>query len=112
MARTPTNGTQANLADFMKQFESLKADLAERSETAAEIGSTQKELLKANALSSASAIRARGEATVAELSASARKAASEAASEAEARVRENPAAAVGIATFIGFLIGLFMSRRK
>ncbi|MGZ9811482.1 DUF883 family protein [Pseudoroseicyclus sp. H15] len=112
MARGTTNGTQANLNEFMKQFESLKADLAELSETAAEIGSAQKEMLKANATGTASAIRARGEATVAELSASARRAASEVATEAEAKVRENPAAAVGIATFIGFLIGLFMTRRR
>ncbi|NDV01453.1 DUF883 family protein [Pseudoroseicyclus tamaricis] len=115
MARaTSSNATndEPSMSDFMKQFDALKADLAQLSEAAAEIGAQQKEMLKVNASSNVAALRQRGEATVTELTAAARRAAGEAATEAEAKVRENPAAAIGLATFFGFLVGLILSRRN
>ncbi|WP_373356352.1 YqjD family protein [Pseudoroseicyclus sp. CXY001] len=106
------NGVEATLADFMKQFETLKEDLAELSQQAAEIGATQKKLLRSNAVQGAEVIRSRSEAAVAELSSAARRAAEGAAETATTQVRENPAAAIGLATGIGFLVGLVLSRRK
>lgn len=108
-ATTANGKAKSNLSseDLESQIAALKADVAALTGTLKGMGVQQGEALKASAMDSASALRKRGEETAAEV----QKTAQEYYATAETRVRDNPAAAVGIAAGVGFLAGLILNRR-
>ncbi|NIY78386.1 MAG: DUF883 domain-containing protein [Rhodobacteraceae bacterium] len=109
MARAQTNGTvEETSADLSAQIATLKADVAELTNTLADYGRAQKAQLGATAEDSFEAAKQKG----VETADYARQQARDAYAGAEKTVRENPAASVGIAAGVGFLVGLLASRRS
>lgn len=118
MAQASTNGNSAKAAEetskgktdtaaIQAQLETLQKDVAELTRVLAEYGKTQKDNASAQAKAQAEKLRSQAEDTYAQAEAQARAA----YTQAESAVRENPASAMAIATGIGFLVGLVMSRR-
>jgi ElaB/YqjD/DUF883 family membrane-anchored ribosome-binding protein len=110
MARTATpttNGKDVGQADLNAQIEALKNDIAGLSHTIAELSKAQKNELVASAKGQAQALKTRGDAALQD----AQAATQDAYAQAEQAVKDNPAAAVGIATGIGFLVGLIAGRK-
>ena len=109
MARADTNGTTTAAAynDLEKQIATLKGDIAKLTETVGTYGRAQGRELKSTAAATAELARAKGQ----EAAAVAQEQATAAYHATEDKVRENPAAAVGIAAGFGFLVGLIASRR-
>ncbi|WP_417261707.1 DUF883 family protein [Celeribacter sp.] len=109
MARAQTNGAvEQTSADLSAQIETLKADVAELTKVMGDYGRAQKAQLGATAEESFEAAKQKG----AETADYARKQARDAYAGAEKTVRANPAASVGIAAGVGFLVGLLASRRS
>ncbi|MBT9386505.1 DUF883 family protein [Pseudooceanicola sp. CBS1P-1] len=92
---------------IQEQLEILRKDVATLTQTLGEYGKAQKEAAAASARSKAEQLRSDAEAGLHEAEERARRA----YAGAEAKVQENPGAALAIAGGVGFLIGLFMSRR-
>ncbi len=109
MARAETNGskTEPTTADLQNELQALKRDIANLGATLGEYGRARGEHLKTAAKDQAEFLRAKGEEGVTY----AQQSASSAYHQAEDSVRENPAAAVGIAAAIGFMVGLLAGRR-
>lgn len=109
MARTQTNGSvEQTSADLSAQIETLKADVAELTKVMGDYGRAQKAQLGATAEDSFEAAKQKG----AETAEYARQQARDAYAGAEKTVRANPAASVGIAAGVGFLVGLLATRRS
>jgi ElaB/YqjD/DUF883 family membrane-anchored ribosome-binding protein len=107
MARAMTNGKTADAEDLHAQIAALKSDLSALSNTIADMGTARKDQIKASATDAANHLQAQGKAVMQD----AQVAAGQAAEKAQQSVRENPAAAVGIATGLGFVLG-FLTARK
>lgn len=111
MARAQSDGTRTAVeqssAELSAQIESLKADVAELTSTLADYGRAQKAQLGAAAEDKYETAKKVG----AETAEQAREKARDAYAGAEKAVRANPAASVGIAAGVGFLVGLMTSRR-
>ncbi|WP_066707617.1 DUF883 family protein [Celeribacter ethanolicus] len=108
MARVQTNdAVEQTSADLSAQLETLKADVAALTSTLADYGRAQKEQIGATAEETYEAAKKKG----AETAQHARKQARDAYTGAEQAVRANPAASVGIAAGVGFLVGLLTARR-
>jgi len=110
MARATTNGSQssASYEDLEKQIAVLKKDIAKLTETVGEYGRARSNDLRGAAYEQAAHLRAQGEKAVS----AAQAKLDEQYRATEAKVRENPAAAVGIAAGIGFIVGLLTSSRR
>lgn len=107
MARAMTNGTTSNAEDLHAQIAALKSDLSALSNTIADMGTARKDQIKASAADAATQLQAQGKAVMQDAQAMA----GQAAEKAQQSVRDNPAAAVGIATGLGFVLG-FLTARK
>ncbi len=105
MARA--SDSEPTTADLQAELVALKKDIASLGATLGEYGKARGEEFAHAASERAQYLRARGEEGVAH----ARDSATKAYRQAEDSVRENPATAVGIAAALGFLVGLFASRR-
>ena len=93
--------------DVSRQVAILREDIAALTAAVAEYGKAQGNLLKESASNRAASVANYGAETAQAVKARAEKT----YSDTEEAVRANPAAAVGIATGIGFLIGLITARR-
>lgn len=109
MARAETNGSKSDpsTAELQHQLDALRQDIANLGTALGEYGRAQGQHLKSAATDQAQFLRAKGEEGVAR----AQKSATDAYQNAENSVRENPAAAVGIAAALGFVVGLVAGRR-
>jgi len=109
MARVASNGSKSEptTADLQHELEALKQDIANLGATLGEFTRAKGENLKSAAKEQAQHLRSKGEESIAH----AQKSAAQAYHHAEDSVRENPAAAVGIAAAIGFMVGLLAGRR-
>ncbi len=109
-ASTKANAEKPNAPsyeDITEQLETLRGDIAALTRTVADIGLAKKDELTGAATESAAKMRAKGRETMDHAQSSARDAA-EATSQ---KIQDNPAAAVGIATGIGFLLGVIFARK-
>ena len=88
------------IEDLSAQIETLKNDIATLTGSLSNYGKATTEEAKQKAKE-----------TISDLGAAGREKAHDAQSQAEEFIRTQPATALGIATGIGFLIGLLMSRR-
>ena len=107
MARATTNGKTDPQADLQAQITALKTDIASLAGTIKDMGAAQKDHLVAAASNKSEALRAKGEAALHD----AQQTAGKVINEAETKVRDNPAAAVGIAAGLGFVVGLVAGRK-
>ncbi|MGO4909622.1 YqjD family protein [Pseudorhodobacter sp. W20_MBD10_FR17] len=107
MAQVEKSNVAELNTDLSKQVAVLREDIANLTSIVAEYSKAQSAQLKSKVEEKA--------ADLAETGASAAQAAKATAkvaySDAEDSIRENPAAAVGIAAGLGFLVGLLTSRR-
>lgn len=106
MAQTAKSNVEELNVDVAKQMAILRDDIANLTATVAEYGKAQGVALKATAAQKAADVAESGAQTAQSLKTAAEKT----YASTEDAVRENPAAAVGIAAGIGFLVGL-MARR-
>ena len=90
------SGSDPTVEDLSKQLDELKADVAKLVETLAAMGRAQGEHVADDLRARAEKMRAQGSAS---------------AAEAELMARERPAAAMGVAAGVGFLLGLILARR-
>lgn len=106
-----TQASKSNVAelntDLSQQIAALKDDIANLTATVAEYGRAQGTELKSAATQKAAGVAMSGVATANGVKASAEKT----FADTEEAVRANPAAAVGIAAGIGFLVGMLTARR-
>lgn len=93
--------------DVSKQVQILREDVAKLTETMAEYGKARGLAMKEDAVAKASNVAASGK----DAAKVAQHKAQDAYAGAEDAVRHNPAAAVGIAAGIGFLVGMIATRR-
>lgn len=93
--------------DVTLQMMVLREDIAQLTATVAEYGKAQGLQLKSAASQTAADLAQSGTETAAAV----KQKAQVAYSDAENTVRENPAAAVGIAAGLGFLVGMLATRR-
>ena len=107
MARAAASNKTDTVEDLHEQIAILKSDIAALTGTVKDLGIEKKETLTAAASAGAEVLRLKGQAALHD----AQKTASKAAEQAETVVRENPAAAVGIAAGVGFLVGMFAGRK-
>ncbi len=109
MAQTKTNGTtaKAELNQLSDQIETLKSDIAAITKTLADLGKTTKDAAVTGAKAKATELRDTGEQQMR----AAQARAEDYGHQAAEAVRNQPAAAVGIAAGLGFLIG-FLTARK
>ncbi|GGE20037.1 hypothetical protein GCM10011360_05950 [Primorskyibacter flagellatus] len=112
MARTETaNGstaaTKPTSDDLREQIAVLQADVAKLTRTMGDFGRAQGEQAKAAATRTAEDLRLRADHLRQDAEAQLRTG----YAQAETAVRDNPAAAVGLAAGIGFVLGLLSSRR-
>ncbi|SFN62994.1 Membrane-anchored ribosome-binding protein, inhibits growth in stationary phase, ElaB/YqjD/DUF883 family [Roseovarius lutimaris] len=103
-AATPSDAETRELSD---QIAALKADLAQISQTLVDMGETRREAAVNSATKKASELREQGEQHLQHAQAKVE----DLTSQTTDAVRNQPAAAVGIAVGIGFLLG-FLSGRK
>lgn len=101
------NAADKKANELSDQLETLRADIAGLKSTMAEYGRAQGTHLRAVASEKVNEAAAKGAAKADEL----RDAANKTYADTEDAVRQNPAAAVGIAAGLGFVVGLLMSRR-
>ena len=102
-----TSGT-ATTEDLQRQISALKTDIQNLARTLGDYGKARGAELKNSATAHAEHARAQGEAQLNALQAQARRA----GQDAENMIREQPAAAVGIAAGIGFILGFLFSSRR
>lgn len=113
-SKSPTNGTpkssayEKSMKDLETEMSVLRSDIADISESLKNLGRAGAHDLNARARETAAALKAKGEYRARQ----ATDAATAYYKDAENTVRENPAASVGIAAGVGFLIGLLLSRRS
>jgi len=110
MARSATNGADQTAA----QIEAINSQLTELSKTVGALAGTQKDRIAAKAADlqdHAASEAERVQAHAAELGAKARDGAAHSYAAAEERVRKQPVMALGIAAGVGFLVGLWATRR-
>lgn len=93
--------------DIQKQLSVLQKDVSELTRIMGEYGRAQGESLKESASRKAHELRDEADARFRRGEAQAR----DAYMQAETAVRDNPAAAMGIAAGLGFLVGLITARR-
>lgn len=99
--------TEKSMKDLETELAVLRSDISEITSTIRDLGRSGVSDLNNRARATASDLKARG-------AAQARRAGDNAAaaySSAEDTVRQNPAASVGIAAGVGFVVGLFLARR-
>lgn len=101
------NAVDKKSAELNDQLATLREDIASLKSTMAEYGRAQGSHLRAVASDKVNEAAAKGAAKAEEL----RDVATKTYSDTEDAVRQNPAAAVGIAAGLGFVVGLLMSRR-
>ncbi len=106
MARTDTTET-ATAADLEQQIKTLRDDILALTSTVASYGQNQGARLANKASDGAAHLNGMAK-DATEL---ARLKAQGLYDETETAVRQNPAASVGIAAGVGFLVGLLLSRR-
>jgi ElaB/YqjD/DUF883 family membrane-anchored ribosome-binding protein len=107
MSQTAKSSVSELNTDVSKQMAILRDDVANLTATVAEYGKLQGQILKSNATEKVGNIAETGAAAAGALKAKAEKS----YSDAEEAVRANPAAAIGIAAGIGFLVGMLSTRR-
>lgn len=107
MAQTAKSNVSELNTDLSAQIAVLKDDIATLTATVAEYGKAQGMHLKTAAADKAADVAASGAATAQALKATAEKT----YADTEDAVRANPAAAMGIAAGIGFLVGMLTARR-
>ncbi|MBK5927305.1 DUF883 family protein [Rhodobaculum claviforme] len=90
-----------------QQVAALRDDLAAIGETLKALGLSGGHKAAAHAREHAEGARAAGEAQIEEM----RRRLDTVLSEADSAARKNPATAMGLAAGVGFLVGLFLSRR-
>lgn len=111
--KSPSNGsgtsasTEKSVKDLETELAVLRSDISEITDTIKNIGRSGASDLNARARETAGALKAKG----AEQARRAGDNAAAAYSSAEDTVRQNPAASVGIAAGVGFIVGLFLARR-
>ena len=106
-SKTVTSTSSASVSDLTDQVAALKSDIAAITDILAEIGVDKKNQAEARLRNAASEVKARGEQHLLE----AQLRAEDLSNQAVEAVRQQPAAAVGMAVGIGFLIG-FLTARK
>lgn len=94
-------------AAIQAQLDAVRADVAELTRVLAAYGKAQKDHVGAEARERAEKLKAEAEAGLHEAEVRARAA----YAQAEGAVRDNPGAAMAVAGGVGFLLGLFLSRR-
>ena len=107
MAQTAKSNVSELNHDVSKQVQILREDVAKLTETMAEYGKARGLAMKEEAAAKASDLAASGK----ETAKAAQSKVQDTYSGAEDAVRQNPAAAVGIAAGIGFLVGMLATRR-
>ncbi|MFV2053514.1 DUF883 family protein [Aliiroseovarius sp. YM-037] len=106
MARSSTNKAPTT-EDLGAQMEALKSDLSNLTRTIADMGKAQGQQFADTAKAQADAAREAGEAQLAR----ARDQAVHMTNQADEFVTKNPAAAMGIAAGVGFLVGMMATRK-
>ncbi|WP_010140266.1 DUF883 family protein [Oceanicola sp. S124] len=109
-AETTRNSDKAPAGDaaaIQEQLDAVRADVAELTRALAAYGQAQKDGMTEAARARAEKLRSDAEAGLAETEARARHA----YAQTESAVRENPGTALAVAGGVGFLAGLFLSRR-
>ncbi|QPM90349.1 DUF883 family protein [Pseudooceanicola algae] len=94
-------------ADVQAQLRELRNDVSELTKLLGEYGQAQKSYYTGAARAKAEQLKGDAEASYFKAEEQAR----EAYAQAESKIRENPGASVAIASGVGFLVGLLMSRR-
>lgn len=109
MARTSTNGSTATASadDVRDQIAALQADIAELTRTVGEYGRARGGEARTAAQNKAEELRNRADHLRHDAEAQLRSG----YAQAETAVRDNPAAAVGIAAGLGFIFGLITARK-
>tara|TARA_R110002051_G_scaffold1008_1_gene4874 strand:- start:7204 stop:7527 length:324 start_codon:yes stop_codon:yes gene_type:complete len=107
MVQTVKSSAAELSADVNDQMAVLREDIANLTAAVGNYGKAQGLQLKSVAQQKAANVAQSG----AETAAAVRKSAEIAYSDAESAVRANPAAAVGIAAGLGFLVGMIATRR-
>lgn len=108
MARTQTNGSTAQTsAELEEQIAALRSDVAALAGTLSDYGKAQKTQLEQAAAETLNGAKAFGAAKTQQAQQQTR----DAYAEASKAVRANPAASVGIAAGVGFVVGLLTARR-
>jgi len=109
MARSAsTNGAASTSADDVRdQIAALQADMAQLTKTVGDYGKSRGEEARAVANAKAAELRTRAD----EARTAAEAQLKSGYAQAETAVRDNPAAAVGIAAGVGFVLGLLSTRR-
>ena len=101
------DAAEASVEDISAQIEVLKSDIAALTKSIADIGIAKGEGFRQAAEERAAHLRDAGHAAADRATQSARTF----ASDTERKIQENPTAAIGIATGVGFLLGLILARR-
>jgi ElaB/YqjD/DUF883 family membrane-anchored ribosome-binding protein len=107
MAQSAKSNVSELNTDLTKQMAILRDDIANLTATVAEYGKAQAALAKSAASDKAADLTDAGAAKAQAVKAKA----TQSYADAEDAVRANPAAAVGIAAGIGFLVGMMTARR-
>lgn len=96
-----------NVEDLSKQIEALKSDIASIAHILSDLGRNQGEATAERVREAAHDLRARGERQLGHAQAQAQDLGHQAAD----AVRQQPAAAVGLAVGLGFILGFLTSRK-
>lgn len=107
MARSAANIKETDIDDLGAQMATLKDDIATLTRTVADMGTSKKDTLTAAAANKAEHLRDKGKFALHSAEAQVR----DLGQQASRQVQENPAAAMGIATGVGFVLGLLMARK-
>ena len=105
--KAASNGMDRSVKDLEAQIAALKTDVSELTSTLGKLGREAGSEAKARASKAANSAKDSAYSTANAAGAEAKRY----YGQAEAQVRENPAAAVGIAAGVGFLVGLVMARK-
>ena len=107
MAHAAKNHKTNSTEELHAQLLTLKSDVSDLAQTMRAIGVERKDDVKAAASHHVDAMQQKGKDTLESL----QKSAVSAGAQAEQSVRDHPAAAIGIAAGLGFLVGLVASRK-
>lgn len=105
--KSKSAGDEPSVEDLSRQLDELKADMAKLVETLGTMGRARGEHAAEDLRARAEDLRDKGRARAAEAEARFE----ELTAEAELMARERPAAAMGLAAGVGFLLGLILARR-